>query len=141
MAKKKATTKNKENEVPKDIMEFFELWLVKKAPFQIPNKIKETITKFSPWINIIIILCFIPSVRAEDIFIKIVLIIQLALQIMALPGLFEKKLSAWNLLFYASIANLVYLTLVGPLVGAILTSLIIIYALFQIRTKFHTKIA
>jgi len=147
----------KKTTVPKDLVGFLDYWLVKKAPFQIPENAKEWIVKFGPWIDLVLLVLFLPALLAIIGFASfitpvaalsgatygvwywaglIVLITQLALQVAALPGLFARKMSGWTLLFYSQIVSLVYSVVSGNILGALVSALIGFYFLFQIRTKY-----
>jgi len=150
--------KKKTDSAPTDVMGFLDYYLVKKAPFQIPDNAKEWIAQYSPWITLVIMVLFAPLILAaiglSAIFAPfalmggatgfglttIVLIVQLGLMGFALPGLFARKLSGWTLLFYSEIASLVYglvyaLTSVYGLSGLV-GALIGLYVIFQIREKY-----
>lgn len=58
------------------------------------------------------------------------------LSIMAVSGLFAKKKTAWNKMFYVSLIGLVTSLLGGNLVSLILGTLISWYILFQIRASY-----
>ena len=66
-------------------------------------------------------------------FVAIGLIIEIGLTVMALPGLFARKMSGWTLLFYARLVSLVANVLSGAVVSALLVALISLYVLFQVR--------
>jgi hypothetical protein len=66
-------------------------------------------------------------------YLTIVLLVQLGLMVMALPGLFARKMAGWQLLFYAQIASIVFSLLSGSLVGAVVGGVISMYLLFQVR--------
>jgi len=147
----------KNDQVPKDLIGFLDYWLVKKAPFQIPNGAKEWIVKWGPWINVVLLVLALPVILAAFSITALfspyamisgvsygglywvgmaVLAVQLVLQVMALPGLFARKLSGWTLLFYADIISLVYGLITGNILSAIFGALIAFYFLFQIREKY-----
>jgi hypothetical protein len=139
------------DQAPKDLMGFLEFYLVKKAPFQIPDNAKEWIVKFGPWIAVVMLILTLPLILfvlglgtmlmpfggiayGEGFsFAAIFLVVNVGLMIAALPGLFARKMSGWNLIFYARIVNIVYSLLVGAWVGGLLGGLIGLYILFQIR--------
>lgn len=136
-----------------------ELYLVKKAPFALPIGLKEFIVKFSPWINLIFLILFLPTLLAAiglsammpplayrsmfgygygfGYYLQLILGgAAFVLQLIALPGLFKRHLSAWNLIFYsvlvAAIADLVR----GNIVGLIIGTLFALYILFQIKSYY-----
>lgn len=144
---------------PKDLVGYLDHYLVKEAPFQIPEGAKEWIVKYGPWINLVLIVLFLPSILAviglSSLFGSyammggfgysygmlywvgiVVLVAQLVLQGMALPGLFARKMSGWTLIFYSEIVSVVYGVVTGNFVGAIVGALVGFYVLFQIREKY-----
>jgi hypothetical protein len=144
----------KQSNAPKDVMGFLEYYLVTKAPFQLPEGVKEFLVKFGPWINLVLLILFLPAIllvlgigtalmpfggltyATGFGFATIVLIVQLALQVIALPGLFARKMSGWTLLFYADAVSLVYSLLNGQILSALVGAVIGFYFLFQIRSKY-----
>jgi hypothetical protein len=66
-------------------------------------------------------------------FIAIGLIIEIALTLMALPGLFARKTSGWTLLLYARLVSIVANLLAGAIVSALVVGVISLYVLFQVR--------
>lgn len=63
-------------------------------------------------------------------------IAQIALLVLALPGLFARKLSGWMFLFYEQLVSFVGSLLLGSIVGAIVGAVIGLYFLFQVREKY-----
>jgi len=142
------------NEPPKDLIGFLDFYLVKKAPFQLPDNAREWIVKFGPWITVVLIILFLPLLlvalglgavltpfggvgyAAGFGIMTIVLIIELGLMVAALPGLFARKMAGWTLLFYSQLVGIVYNVLTGNVVGGLLFGLIGLYILFQVRTKY-----
>lgn len=133
--------------------EFLELYLVKKAP-SLPENIKEFIVKYGPYISIVMMALMAPAIIAVLGFSSlampfaylggvrsgfnfsistIFMIGQLALQIIALPGLFKRAKSAWRLMFYASLVGLVYSILSGAIVNGLISVVLSLYILFQIK--------
>ena len=45
---------------PKDLIGFLDFYLVKKAPFQIPDGAREWIVKFGPWITVVLLILTLP---------------------------------------------------------------------------------
>lgn len=142
-------------EAPKDVIGFLDFYLVKKAPFQIPDQGREWIVKFGPWITVVLMILLLPvllvALGIGAVFmpfggvhyaagfglLTIVIIVEFGLMIAALPGLFARKMSGWTLLFYSQLVSIVYNVLGGNIVGGLLMGLIALYILFQIRTKYH----
>ena len=142
------------NDPPKDLIGFLDFYLVKKAPFQIPDVGREWIVKFGPWITVVLLILLLPlllvALGIGAVFMPfggvgyaagfgimtIVLIIELGLMIAALPGLFARKMAGWTLLFYSQLVGIVYSVFTGNVVGGLLMGLIALYILFQVRTKY-----
>ena len=132
-----------EAQAPKDPMGFLDYYLVKKAPFQIPDNIREAIVKFGPWIAVVLLVLSLPALLiilgVSAVLIPfgtayiLVFLLQFGLEVAALPGLFARKMSGWTLMFYAQVVGVVASLLVGSYVGAILGGLIGFYILFQVR--------
>ena len=140
---------------PKDLIGFLDFYLVKKAPFQIPDGGREMIVKFGPWITVVLLILTLPillfALGLGAIFIPfagvgyasgfgvmtIVIIIEIGLMIAALPGLFARKMAGWRLLFYSQLVGIVYNVLTGNIVGGLLFGLIALYILFQVRALYH----
>jgi len=124
---------------------------VKKAPIQLPDNAKEWIVQYGPWITLVILVLTLPLLLAVlgvgtalmpfagvgyaigFGFVAIGLIIEIGLTVMALPGLFARKMSGWTLLFYARLVSLVANVLSGAVVSALLVAQISLYVLFQVR--------
>ena len=139
------------DQAPKDLIGFLDFYLVKKAPFQLPAEVKEFLVKFGPWIALVLLLLSLPGLllmlgvgtafmpfggAAYMIgfsYLTIVLLAQLVLLGLALPGLFKRKMSAWRLIFYSQLVGIVFSLLSGSIVGGIIGGLIGLYILFQIR--------
>src|SRR5262245_21725713 len=129
-------------QAPKDLIGFLDFYLVNKAPFQIPDAGREFIVKFGPWLAILLLIFLIPPVllvlgistlivpfggvgsAASWGLAVVVLIVQVGLLIAALPGLFARKMSAWQLMFYSQLTGILYWLLIGSIVGALLGGLI-----------------
>ena len=134
--------------------ETLDLYLVKKAPFQIPKNIKELLAKFGPWLMAIGIIFALPmilfalglgavlapfgilsgaGVGIGGIVGGVILAISLVLEAMALPGLFKRSKKGWDLLFYATLVNAVHSLITFNLGGLVIGSLISLYILFQLK--------
>jgi hypothetical protein len=141
---------------PKDLIGFLDFYLVKKAPFQIPEAGRQAIVQFGPWIAVVLLALSAPLVFAllglslrwmptswwgyyayTMNVAAVVFLIHFALTALALPGLFARKMSGWTLLFYAQVVNVVSLLLWGAILNAIVTALVSFYILFQVRTLYR----
>jgi len=140
---------------PKGLMETLEYYFVTKAPFQIPENVKEMIVKFGPWIQVIFLLTIVPlllaliglgamfSVYSPYGYVhsawsigSIISLIVFVIDIIALPGLFARKMSGWNMSFYGIVLNLVGSIFTGNIIGAILGFVISGYVWFQVRSYY-----
>ena len=134
------------------IENFLSLYLVKKAPYTIPPHAREMIVKVTPWIDLVLVIFFLPVLVAllglGFIFsgyawsmgaysygwglATIIALIPFVLEVFALPGLFKRKKYAWNLLMYSSllviISDVIFFSL-GGIIGGILS----LYILFQVK--------
>ncbi len=142
-------------EPPRDLIGFLDFYLVKKAPFQIPDGGREWIVKFGPWITVVLLILTLPillvALGIGAVFVPfggigyasgfglltIAVIVEIGLMIAALPGLFARKMAGWRLLFYAQLVSIVFSLLSGNIVGGLLFGLIALYILFQVRTLYH----
>lgn len=138
--------------------ETLEVYLVKKAPFSIPENWKELIVKFSPYLTILGIVISVPAVLAvlglgalvspfsaflgpsytfsygfNYLLSMIVLGVVIVLEAMAVPGLFKRQEKAWRLLFYSSLVSVLSGILGRDLIGTIIGALLSWYILFQVK--------
>ncbi len=139
------------DQAPRDLVGFLDFYLVQKAPFQIPGEIREFLVKFGPWIALVLLVLSLPALllmlgigtamvpfggvgyAAGFTYLTVVLLAQLVLLGLALPGLFSRKKSAWTLIFYSQLVGIVFSLLSGSILGALIGGLIGLYILFQIR--------
>src|SRR3989338_9330873 len=105
----------------KQLEDLLSEYLVKKAP-ALPANVKEAIVRFAPWAVLILFVITLPIVLAvfglsavfaplsflggitvgTNYILTIILsAVQLVLEAMAIPGLFQKSRGAWNLVFYS----------------------------------------
>ena len=143
------------NEPPKDLVGFLDFYLVKKAPFQLPQPWKEAIVQWGPWIAVVLLIISLPGLlfllglgailtpvgglgyATSFGYLAIVLLVELGLTVAALPGLFARKMSGWNLLFYAQLVGFVFRLLSLNIIGALVSAVIGFYILFQVRPLYH----
>jgi hypothetical protein len=142
-------------QAPKDLFGFLDFYLVKKAPFQIPEGGRQAIVKFGPWIAIVLLVLTLPAVLfilgVGTIFMPfggigyatgfglaaIMLVVQVGLMIAALPGLFARKIGGWRLVFYSDVASILASILSGNILSGLIGGLIGLYILFQVRSLYH----
>jgi hypothetical protein len=138
-------------QAPKDLTGFLDFYLVQKAPFQLPDGVREFLVKYGPWIMLVFMVLSIPAILfvlgigtfampfggmgyAAGFGIAVIgMIITFALNAMALPGLFARKVSGWTLLFYGELVSIATSLLQGAVISAVIGGLIGLYILFQIR--------
>lgn len=141
-------------------------YLVTKAPFQLPANVREIIVRYSPWISLIILILLLPAVLAVfalgalvggvaasvGVLVGplyyvglVVLLLQVALLGLAIPGLMKRKLSGWKFIYYSELIAVVYTAVnwlgvpanVGGLISGLLSAVIGLYVLFQIRSYYR----
>lgn len=131
----------------KQLEAFLDDCMVKKAPFQIPMNGKEILVKVAPYLVILGIIMAVPATllalvvspvaffTGSGLYVVGMLfaLAALALEVIALPGLFKRTHGSWNLLFYASVVSVLGNLVSLNLVGALLSALIGWYILFQVK--------
>lgn len=141
------------------IESFLELYLVTKAPWQLPIKAKDFFVKFAPWANIIglvfLVGILLPLLGLSALFAGIgfglaglnyyhevgflyigILIdvgLTVVLSVMAAPGLFKHTKFAWRLSIYQILLRFVYSVIFYFSVGGILGTILSLYFWFQIK--------
>ena len=145
-------------QAPNDIIGFLDYYFVKKAPFQIPAAGREVLVKAGPWIAIVLLIATLPVVLhytglrsdwwygpwryAEWYYLHgsrvaaVGYIAQFVLIALAVPGLFNRTMSAWSLMLYAQIAGALTAILTGLVVSGLIGALIGFYLLAQVRTLY-----
>lgn len=132
-----------------------EEYFVKKAPFQLPPGAKEAIVKFGPWIMLVLLVMSLPFILAALGLSAALLpatmmagysplynvgmwisVGSLVVDAFALPGLFARKMSGWRLAFYATLISVVASLVIGQFVSAILSAVIGLYILFQVKSMY-----
>lgn len=142
--------------------EFFDTYLHRKAPFQLPVSVKEFIVKFGPWISLVLLILgaivLIPllilalGLTAVTLPFQatagtightgmgwvqtIIGLVVLVMEAIAIPGLLKRKLSGWRMIYYgvllSALGNLLALDIIGLIVGLVIG----MYILFQIRSYY-----
>jgi len=138
--------------------EILEVYMVKKAPFAIPENWRELIVKFAPYLTILSIIIGVPVVLAvlgigalvspftaflgpryalsysfNYVLSMITFGVVIVFEALAVPGLFRREKKAWRFLFYASLVNVVAGFFGGDWVGMIVGALLSWYVLFQVK--------
>lgn len=128
----------------------------KKAP-ALPQNIKEILVKIAPYLIIISLIFTIPAILAliglgsfvsmlapaggaqavagiPAMWIGIIFLIPVAiLEVMAVPGLFSRKIGAWRFMFWAEIISVISSLVQINIVGALISAVIGFYLLFQVK--------
>ena len=133
---------------------FFDTYLHKKAPFQIPPHVKELIVKFSPYISLVLALLALPLVLTvfgigaalapmlmmagaslgTMYYVQVIIIaVTLVMDIIAFVPLQKRQMSGWKLMYYGALLQAVGNILSVNIVGLILGLAISMYFLFQVR--------
>lgn len=146
-------SKNTLSDLEKTLEEYFG----KKAP-ALPQNIKEIIVKIAPYLSILSAIVSVPAIfllfglgslvtvlaplggayaitQVPTMWIgTLILIPAVILEVMAIPGLFERKLTAWRYLYWAQlisgVSNLVQFNILGTIVGLAIG----FYLLFQVKS-------
>lgn len=142
------------DQAPRDFIGFLDYYLVRKAPFQIPDGAREWIVRYGPWIMLVLLVLSLPALLFAlgiGTFLipfggfgyatgfgvaTLFVIVALGLRALSLPGLFARKMSGWQLAFYATLVDFVGSLLAGSIVGAVVGALIGLYILFQVRSLY-----
>jgi len=155
----------KQTKTPSDIKSLIgqietqcDLYLVKKAPFAIPENIKEIIVKYGPYISVVLIIIAFPAIIATlglssalsslgflarggfslfSVLAGLFMLASLILEIMALPGLFKRAASSWRLMFYSTLLSAINSLLMLDIGGLIIGTLLSLYVLFQIKSYYR----
>lgn len=123
----------------------------------LPDNVKEIIVKLSPWLVLISMIMLLPLILAAFGLSAIGLPFSylggirmgfgytiglvftfgvIALELMAIPGLFKRQEKAWRLVFYSVILSLVQQLFRLDLVGLVVGGAISFYFLFQVKSKY-----
>mgnify|MGYP001139478550 CR=1 FL=1 len=132
--------------------ETLEIYFCKKIPFFIPDKFKELMVQFLPYLTILLIIVNIPlifnvltfsnfflgrKIYSFNYILSIIFLTgALIFVILAIPGLFKRKERSWRFLFYASLLNFISGFLSGDWIGMIIVALFFWYVLFQIKNYY-----
>ena len=129
----------------------------KKIP-SLPDNVKEIIVKLSPWFALVSMVMLLPLIMAAFGLSAIAMPFSylgglhvgfsytlglvftfgmIVLEIMAIPGLFKRKLSAWRLMYYSTLVSLLQQLFRFNLVNLILSGAISFYFLYQVKSKYN----
>lgn len=138
------------------IDQFLTKYLVNQAP-EIPASAKESIVKYSPYLTLLLILISFPAILTalgigamfapvaymggirtgfSFSFGWLTLLASIILEILAVKGLFKRQLSAWKLVYYATLLNGLYNLFRFDLGGLIIGTGISLYILYQVKSYY-----
>ena len=141
-------------EAPKDLIGFLDFYLVEKAPFQLPEPVREFIVQYGPYVMAIFMVLSIPALLmllgigglampfggvgyASGFGLAAIgMIATFVLNALALPGLFARKMTGWTWLFYGELVSIASSFLTGSIISALIGAVIGLYLLFQVRGKY-----
>ena len=127
--------------------------VVKKLP-SLPASAKEMIVKFSPWIALVVLVFSLPTLLAALGLSALMMpgwgyrlhfgyniawwisIASMVLMIVALPGLFKRKMSSWRLIFYSGLVMALYNLVLMDLGSLVIGTGVSMYILFQIKSYY-----
>lgn len=162
MAKTEATKQTDWKSALVSLEDTLKVYFADKAPFQLPEKAKETIVKIAPYLAIIGVvfgvLGFITLLGAGAFLVPLgtlggivtgrpfmgvgyivnilFLGVMVLLEALSIKGLFARKISAWRLMFYVSLVSLVSNLVNFNLGGLIIGALVSWYFLFQVKSYY-----
>jgi len=151
-----ATSKSSANASLSNLEDTLNVYFVKKAPFQLPDGVKEVLVQYGPWVMVVMLVLSLPVLLAAiglGAFLAPFAVLgganaaaftvgtvfslgALVLEVFALPGLFKRKKSGWSLLFYSTLVSIVGSLVAMNLVGALLSGVVSFYFLFQVRSMY-----
>ncbi len=131
-------------------------YLVKKAPFTLPDNVKEFIVKISPYLVIISAIVLVPAIllllgigallapvalvagvgAGFGLVSGVISLVAFVMEVMAVPGLFKRTKASWRLVFYSTIVSLIASLVTINIIGGIISAIISWYFLFQIKDKY-----
>ncbi len=138
-----------------------EPYFTDKAPFQLPDNVKELIVQYGPWLCLISIIIVVPLILTAlgltaiisplsvlggvksaysagwGMVLGLILAAMLVLEAIAIPKLMKRQIDGWRLMFYVTTINVAHSVLGFDLFGAVLNALIGYYFLFQIKHKYR----
>lgn len=134
-------------------------YMIKKAPFHIPNGGKEFLATIAPYLIIISAVIAIPAIifalglgavllhvsllggagishGALGLVAYVFSLISLVIEVSAVSGLFKRTHASWHLLYYASLVSFAGSILSLNIVRGIIGSIIGWYILFQVKALY-----
>jgi hypothetical protein len=143
------------------IEKFLEDFFTKKITYKLPENAKEVIVKIAPWVTIIVLVMALPAILAifglGSYFAGmaaiagvglgpwyylglIVLVAQVVLMAISVPGLLNKTKKGWQFIYYSNLVSAVHSVFfsynLGGIIWALLGSAIGFYLIFQIKSYY-----
>jgi hypothetical protein len=156
---KPATRSRHSTTRPTDIISWGQYYLVDHSPIQLPALVRHAIVQYGPWVLVVVGLFWLqailllfriglfgmtalsqfgPGLTSTFAFETIFVVIELALLVMALPGLFKRQIVGWNSALVLVLVSLVYNVYRASLINGLLTAVLGFYVLFQIRSHYKS---
>lgn len=135
-------------------MDLLQTWLYDKAPFHLPDGVREFIVKFGPWVLAVFLVLSVPTILLILGIGSIAVpfagvgyvggfgiaaagaIANIVLTAMALPGLFARKQAGWTWLLYSEFVSIATSLVLGNIFSALIGGTIALYLLFQVRSYY-----
>jgi len=138
----------------KKLDDFFSDLFVKKAP-GLPGKTKKLIVKITPWLALVLGIIALPGILAgfgfgaitspfwafggmrslKMIVFLLVALVQVSVQLLAVPHLFKVAKRGWQLLYYSTLLEIVSSVLYLSGFGVIFSG-VALYILYQIKGEY-----
>ncbi len=115
-----------------------EEYFAQKAPYQLPHDAKEAIVIFGA---LTLSALFSPMGYAAGVSMywiipTVILILSVILNLLALPGLFNRTIQGWRYAYYAELLSILSTVLSGNIVGALVGAILGFYILFQVKSLY-----
>jgi hypothetical protein len=135
-------------------MDLLQTWLYDKAPFHLPDGVREFIVKFGPWVLVVFLVLSLPAILIMLGIGSLAVpfagvgyaggfgiaaagsIANLVLTVMALPGLFARQKAGWTWLLYSEFVSIATSLLLGNIFSALIGGTIALYLMFQVRSYY-----
>jgi hypothetical protein len=124
---------------------------------QLPDNVKEAIVKYGPYISLVLLIMGLPvifaaiglgALLAPLAFLggvgagvgfsiaSLIALVTTVMSVIALPGLFKRKMSAWRMMFWVSLVNAIGSILSFNIGSLIIGTAITWYVLFEIKSYY-----
>lgn len=135
-------------------MDFLQTWFYDKAPFHLPDGVRELIVKFGPWVLVVFLVLSLPALLVLLGIGSLAIpfagvsyaggfgiaaagsIASTVLTAMALPGLFARQKAGWTWLVYSELVSIATSLLLGNIFTALIGGAIALYLIYQVHTYY-----